>query len=125
MVLPGLKGESGMKHYNTKFIREYIEQHKEQIESVECFMREDWSWTCDTVFKDGEFCKGFDWKGKYLEVAGITGSTWATPTMEVEFKDGRTEIIECWIDDGERVSERQIMEQKAFAAATGGMDYRV
>ncbi len=90
-----------MKHYNKKFIREYIENHKEQIESVECFMREDWSWTCDTVFKDGEFCKGFDWKGKYLEVAGITGSTWATPTMEVEFKDGRTEIIECWIDDGD------------------------
>ena len=114
-----------MKHYNTKFIREYIEQHKEQIESVDCFMREDYGWTCETVFEDGEFCKGFDWKGKYLEVAGITGSTWATPTMEVEFKDGRTEIIECWIDDGERVSERQIMEQKAFAAATGGMDYRI
>ena len=124
MVLPGLKGESEMKHYNKKFIREYIENHKEQIESVECFMREDYGWTCETVFEDGEFCKGFNWKDDYLRVSGLTGSTWATPTMEVEFKDGRTEIIECWIDDGERASERQIREQKAFAAATGGMDYR-
>ena len=114
-----------MKHYNTKFIREYIEQHKEQIESVDCFMREDYDWTCETVFEDCEFCKGFNWKDDYLRVAGITGSTWATPTMEVEFKDGRTEIIECWIDDGERASERQLREQKAFAAAAGGMDYRI
>ena len=36
----------------------------------------------------------------------------------------KAETIECWIDDGERVSEQQIREQKAFAAATGGMDYR-
>ena len=114
-----------MKHYNTKFIREYIEQHKEQIVRADCFMREDYSWTCETVFEDGQLRKGFNWNDNYLRVAGITGSTWATPTMEVEFIDGHTESVECWIDDGERVSERQIREQKAFTAATGGMDYRI
>ena len=88
-----------MKHYNAKFIKEYIEDYNEQIDRVDCFMREDWSRTCDTVFKNGEFCKGFDWKSNYLEVAGITGSTWATPTMEVAFKDGRTEMIECCFSD--------------------------
>ena len=114
-----------MKHYDTKFIREYIEKNKEKIENVDCFMREDYRWTCDTVFSDGEFCKGFNWKDKYLEVAGITGSTWATPTMEVEFKDGKIEKMECWIEDGKIASKERILEQKMFAAATKGMDYRI
>lgn len=113
-----------MKHYNTSFIKSYIEERKEQIESVNCGMREDWGWTADTVFENGEFVSKFDWQGKWLEVAGIDGSAWATPIMEVDFKDGRTEIVECWIDDGEKASEQQIREQKAFAAIIGGMDYR-
>lgn len=32
-----------MKHYSTKFIKKYIEEHKRQILSVYCGMREDWS----------------------------------------------------------------------------------
>lgn len=109
-----------MKYYNTKFIREYIEQHMDQIESVYCFMYEDWNRTCDIVFKDGDFYTGFNWESKYLEVAGIMGSLWETPAMGIKFKDGRTETIECWVDDGECESNKQIRERKASAETREG-----
>lgn len=110
------------KKYNTSFIKNYIEEHKEEIETVSCGMREDWSWTAETVFWDGEFSSEYDWEKENISVAGISGSPWATPVMEVEFKDGRTEIVECYADDGEQASKQQIAWQKVFARATGGMD---
>lgn len=45
--------------------------------------------------------------------------------MEVEFKDGKIEKMECWIEDGKIASKERILEQKMFAAATKGMDYRI
>lgn len=113
-----------MKNYNATFIKNYIKEHKAEIETVTCGMREDWSWTAETVFKNGELSSDYDWNKKTISVAGISGSTWATPVMEVEFKDGRTEIVDCYEDDGERTSQSQIAQQMAFASATGGMGYR-
>ena len=111
-----------MKKYNTNFIKSYIEEHKTEIETATCGMREDWSWTAGQGFENGEFSAKYDWNKEHISVAGISGSTWATPVMEVEFKDGRTEVVNCYEDDGERASRRQISQQKAFARATGGMD---
>lgn len=111
-----------MKNYNTNFIKKYIKEHKAEIETVTCGMREDWGWTAETVFENREFSSNYDWRKEHISVAGISGSTWATPVMEVEFKDGRTEIVECYEDDGERTSQSQIAQQMAFAKATGGTD---
>ncbi|MDE6957599.1 MAG: hypothetical protein K2O96_05835 [Lachnospiraceae bacterium] len=111
-----------MKKYNTNFIKSCIEEHKAEIKTVTCGMREDWNWTAETIFENGELSYGYDWSEEHISVAGISGSTWATPVMEVEFKDGRTEIVNCYEDDGERASQSQISQQKAFARATGGMD---
>lgn len=111
-----------MKKYNANFIKNYIEQHKEEIIRVHCGMREDWSWTAETIFENGELSSDYDWNKETISVAGISGSTWATPVMEVEFKEGRTEIVNCYEDDGERESQSQISQQKTFARATGGMD---
>lgn len=113
-----------MKNYNAAFIKNYIENHKEEIGTVTCGMREDWSWTAETVFENGEISSDYDWSKEHISVAGICGSTWATPVMEVEFNDGRTEIVDCYEDDGERASQSQIARQMDFARATGGMDYR-
>lgn len=111
-----------MKHYNTSFIKNYIEEHKDDIVSVDCGMKEDWFWTAATIFLDGKYSDDFDWEIEHISVAGISGSTWATPVMEVNFKDGRTEIVNCYEDDGEKVSPEQIAQQKMFTAMTGGMD---
>lgn len=111
-----------MKKYNTNFIKNYIDEHKKEIETVNCGMREDWGLTAETVFENGELSSDYDWSKEHISVAGISGSTWATPVMEVEFKDGRTEIVDCYEDDGEIASQIQIAQQMAFARATGGMD---
>lgn len=111
-----------MKKYNTNFIKSYIEERKKEIKTVYCGMREDWGWTAETVFENGELSSDYDWSKEHISVAGISGSTWATPVMEVVFNDGRTEIVNCYEDDGEEVSQSQISQQKTFARATGGMD---
>lgn len=112
-----------MKNYSTKIIREYIEKNKELIEEVGCGMREDWSWTAETVFEDGDYT--IDLNRDSVSIAGIGGSTWATPIMEIIFKDGRTEIVPCYEDDGKREDEQRVIQQKIFAKSTGGMDYKI
>lgn len=99
-----------MKKYDTAFIKEYIEGRKNEIESVSCGMKEDWSWTAETVFSNSEFEPGYDWGSKSINVAGISGSTWATPVMEVLFNDGRTEIVDCFFDDGNVAPPNQTAE---------------
>lgn len=64
-----------MKNYNTAFIKEYIEEHRDEIESVDCGMKEDWNWTADTVFSDGELDHSYNWNSESINVAGISGST--------------------------------------------------
>ncbi len=112
-----------MKKYNAKFIKDYIEKNRDKIDTVSCGMREDWGWTADTVYENGEFKKGFRWNSSFIEVMGIIGSCWATPVMNITLKNGKTEVVECWLDDGETISEREILEKKMIAKATGGMDY--
>lgn len=34
-----------MNKYDTKFIKNYIEKHKGEIDCVFCGMEEDWDWT--------------------------------------------------------------------------------
>lgn len=112
-----------MKYYSTNIIREFIEAHKENIETVECGMREDWSWTADTIYSNGEY--QIDVSGSSVRIAGINGSYWATPIMEVTYKDGRREILDCYTDDNETASADEIRRMKDFAFRTGGMDFNL
>lgn len=113
-----------MKKYSTNIIKNYISENKENIDFVACGMREDWLWTEETVYEDGNFSEGFDWDSEYLVVAGIDGSTWATPVMEVCFLDGTSDIIECFLEVEEKVPDHIVSMQKSFALLTGGMDYK-
>ena len=113
-----------MKYYNPKFIKQYIEQHRAEIEEVELGMDEDWFWTAETIFEDGEYSSRRSLDGNRITVAGIDGSVWATPIMAVTFKDGRVERVECWTADGKAEDPASIERRKAFAAATGGLDRR-
>lgn len=83
-------------------------------------MKEDWHWTSDIVFEsDKGYC--IDMKDE-LCIAGIYGSTWATPCMRVVYKDGTHDIIDCYTDDGNVHSKSKIKQQMIFAKWTGGMD---
>ena len=112
-----------MRVYNTKLIRDFIEDNKNEIHSVICGMREDWSWTADKVFYDGEYIE--DLSGEEVNIAGITGSTWATPIMEIEYKNGNIQTFDCYKDDEVAEDISRIMGQRKFAFLTGGMDYNL
>ena len=109
-----------MKYYDTKLIKNYIEKNKDVISSVDCGMKEDWGWTASTVYEDNKYSR--DLNNEFVEIAGIEGSYWATPVMEVEFKDGRTEILKCFKEDSNDCTHNEKEIMKSFAFITGGMD---
>lgn len=84
-----------MKYYDFKNISKYIKMRSDLIESVMLGMHEDWCWTAEIVYEEGHFTKELDKEG--ICIAGIEGSTWATPYMEVIFKDGTEEGFEVSI----------------------------
>lgn len=109
-----------MKYYDAKLIKGFIEKNKDDIDCVSCGMKEDWSWTAVEVFKNGEIL--FDLGTKTIILAGIDGSYWATPVMEVVYKNGETHIIPCYFEDSKTVDDFEIEEMKSFTIMTGGMD---
>ena len=109
-----------MKYYSYDIIKDFFDKHKDEIDALYLGMAEDWTLTCS------RFTSDFDYQiikeGQHLYVRGIPGSVWATPVMKVIYKNGLEEILPCWFDDGEKVSEGQIIFCKAFAEATFGGD---
>ena len=46
-----------MKNYDFKKAKKIIEESKDCLESASLGMHEDWAWTGQTIFEDGEFKK--------------------------------------------------------------------
>lgn len=111
-----------MKKYNAKLIRDFVEANKIKIKTVHLGMKEDWMWTNQPLYDADNGGYQFDLSNGDVTVAGITGSYWATPVMVVCFTDGKAEVIPCYSDDGEEISEIEKAQGRAFAAFTGGMD---
>ena len=82
--------------YDFKKAKDLIEAERENIEKAILGMREDWFWTAKTVFDGGEYMVDLD---TVEEIAGIDGSSWATPTLEIIYKDGYSKTVPCH-DDG-------------------------
>lgn len=83
-----------MKTYDYKKAKKYIEEHKDEIQMAALGMDEDWFWTAQSVFEDGKFTVNLD--DDSLFIGGINGSYWATPTLEVFFKDGTHKKFNCY-----------------------------
>lgn len=83
-----------MAKYDFASAKRYIQMHSDLIESASLGMKEDWWWTAETVYKEGKFLIDLD---DADEIAGISGSGWATPSIEVVFKDGHEEVKDCYI----------------------------
>lgn len=88
--------------YDFKNIEKYIQMHSDVINTVYLGMKEDWWWTAEAVYEDGKVL--VDFSDENLEIAGISGSYWATPLMEVSFKDGSEKNIEVGV--GESTGEK-------------------
>lgn len=101
-----------MKKYDYNKIKKFIEKNKQNIKSVNLGMYEDWSWTSDCIYENGEFIIGLS---ENTKIAGINASTFATPAMEVEFQDGTSSIYNAYIDDEK---ENQRSDFSYFAEST-------
>lgn len=135
-----------MKYYDYKKARRLIEANKENLSSANLGMHEDWFWTAQPVWEDGEYkhdlpddaderheafirekksgelnmfleekdSRGisklnpkFFAMGSYT-ISGIYGSVWATPVIQLCFRDGSDKMIECHdggVSDGESLIE--------------------
>lgn len=80
--------------YDFKKAKKYIQMHSDLIEEASLGMAEDWFWTAEVVYSDNHFLHDLD---TVEEIAGISGSTWATPSLLVRFKDGHEEMIKVGI----------------------------
>ena len=98
--------------YDYKKAKLFIEQNKENIKEAYLGMHEDWWWTAQTIFEDGEYKVNLD--DKDLKIGGIDGSYWATPVLAVEYKDGTTKTYHCH-DNGEQRDISPFLEITAFS----------
>lgn len=86
--------------YDYKKAKDLIEEEKENIKEASLGMHEDWFWTAETIFADDEFKINLEEEG--LTIAGIDGSAWATPVLEIEYKDGTIREIKCGVGEHTR-----------------------
>lgn len=84
------------KNYDFKAAKSIIETHKEDIKSAEIGMEEDWFWTTEIVFEDGEYVIDLD---TVERIAGINGSDWATPVLRLYFNTGEEKDFEVFKED--------------------------
>lgn len=106
-----------MKKYDFERAQEFIEEEKKKgLISATFGMYEDWDWTAEEIWnKEDLYSMSF----RERNIAGIDGSTWATPYLSAEYED-RVIDMPMYVEDGEKVSKEQIEMQKQFAALTGG-----
>lgn len=71
-------------------VKKFIEENKENLVSVSAGLAEDWEWTSGEVWnsEDGYIPK----ENTYV----YASSRWATPSIEVEYKNGEIDMFECW-----------------------------
>lgn len=81
-----------MRKYDFAKAREIIGKHAATLEKATLGMAEDWWWTGEVVWEAGTFVKDLK---PGLEIAGIDGSSWATPAIKLDFKDGTTKFHPC------------------------------
>ena len=82
-----------MKKYDFAKARDFIEAEKEILTEAILGMHEDWFWTAETIWKNGKYAVNLATVSK---IAGISGSSWATPVIKLEYNDGKERFLECY-----------------------------
>ena len=88
-----------MKTYDFSKAKQLISENAENLVSASLGMHEDWAWTAKTIWENGNYKSDFPTDEESLEkheIAGINGSTWATPTIELIFKNGEKRMHACY-----------------------------
>lgn len=93
-----------MKIYDYKSVLDFIEKNRDEVQEIQLGMLEDWFWTAVTIFEDNQIL--VDLNDPDLKIAGIAGSSWATPVMNIVYKNGEEIYKACYTgeSDGMRPS---------------------
>lgn len=83
-----------MKKYDYDKARKLIEQTPNLV-SASLGMHEDWWWTAETVWENGEYTRELSG-----DIAGIKGSGWATPCLRLETDEGE-KFVSCYVGDSD------------------------
>lgn len=146
-----------MKNYNydlaTRIVNKLVEL--DVLENASMGMHEDWFWTAETIWEDGEWKVNFlsnedadkmseEFNKKrteglriYLDekdengfskfnpeytkfsaclIGGIRGSSWATPVLEIELKDGTKKTFNCFIGNSDKNELEKFEAQMMWAS---------
>jgi len=83
-----------MKNYDFKQAKNLIKlAKKDGLVEATLGMAEDWNWTANTVWEKGKYVKKLN---KETLIGGIKSSNWATPVLELEFKNGTIMKLNCF-----------------------------
>lgn len=119
-----------MKYYDFDKAKKIIEENKGKLVSCSLGMHEDWFWTAETIYEDGKYRRSLltneEVENLYLEyiearknglslfdkkadkydvclIGGIRGSNWATPVLELNFTNGESKTINCFIGENDGI----------------------
>lgn len=85
-----------MRMYDYGKAKKLVQKYSDTLEVACLGMAEDWFWTAEEIYEDGRLVHDLSEKPK---ICGIRGSSWATPSLYLKFKDGREEMMDCYIGE--------------------------
>lgn len=88
-----------MKTYDFVKVQRLIEEHASDLNEAFLGMHEDWAWTAETIWVDGDYTQDLSIT---TQIGGLGGSSWATPTLQLIFKNGTDKMIPCYTGESEK-----------------------
>lgn len=85
-----------MKMYDYGKAKKLVQKYSDTLEVACLGMVEDWYWAAEEIYEDGRLVYDLS---EEPGIGGIRGSSWATPSLYLKFKDGRAEMRDCYIGE--------------------------
>ena len=89
------------KKYDFVKAKMIIDKQKDLIESAALGMQEDWFWTAEDIFEEGDFTQDLTLT---QTIGGIESSTWATPVLRIQYVDGTEKVFECFAGESSGIN---------------------
>lgn len=101
-----------MKMYDYGKAKKLVQKYSDTLEAACLGMVEDWYWTAEEIYEDGRLVYDLS---EEPQIGGIRGSSWATPSIHLKFKDGREEMMDCYIGE----SKGEVPEGFSYGELSG------
>ncbi len=83
-----------MKYYDYKKAKSIIEENKSKgLVEASLGMKEDWYWTAEVIWDNDKYITELK---EDIKIAGINGSNWATPVLELFYSDETKITLNCY-----------------------------